>query len=37
MREKVKHYQGNEITSEVIRKMNLIEMYNVTLFPLLYI
>ena len=26
MREKVKHYQGNEITSEVIRKMNLIEL-----------
>lgn len=26
MREKVKHYQGKEITSEVIRKMNLIEL-----------
>jgi len=26
MREKVKHYQGTEITPEVIRKMNLIEL-----------
>ena len=26
MREKVKHYQGKEITTEVIRKMNLIEL-----------
>lgn len=26
MREKVKHYQGTEITTEVIRKMNLIEL-----------
>ena len=28
MREQVKHYQGKEITKEVIRKMNLIELFR---------